>query len=139
LTAWVRSSGGVSNHGSWVSSSGLDDRYGGFANANTSDANYNFLLQTAIYSYGSTLSLTWGGMTPGDTYQLEFWVNDGRNSTTAERTETLTGGANTSAALLYGTGAGGTGPNKMMNYPVVASAQTDGASELLLWFATASG
>jgi hypothetical protein len=53
-------------------------------------------------------------MTAGDTYQLEYWVNDGRNSTTAERTETLTGGANTSAALLYGTGAGGTGPGQFI-------------------------
>jgi len=99
---------------SWVGDSGLDNRYGSYGNPNTADANYNYLLQTAIYSSGSSLSLTWGGMTAGDTYQLEYWVNDGRNSTTAERTETLTGGANTSAALLYGTGAGGTGPGQFI-------------------------
>ena len=98
--------------GSWVSTSGLDDRYGSYANPNTADANYNYVLQTAIYSYGEPISLTWGGMTAGDTYQLEFWVNDGRNSMTAERSETLTGGANTSAALAYGTGPNGTGPGQ---------------------------
>jgi hypothetical protein len=95
--------------GSWVGSSGLDDRYGSYGNAGTSDANYNYLLQTAIYGYGSSMSLTWGGMTAGDTYLLQFWVNDGRNSTTAERSETLTGGANTSAALAYGFGNSGPG------------------------------
>ena len=100
--------------GSWISTSGLDDRYGSFANPNTADSNYNYLLQTAIYSYGSSLSMTWGGMTPGNTYELEFWVNDGRNSATAERTETLTGGANSSAALAYGTGANGTSPGQFI-------------------------
>jgi PEP-CTERM motif len=98
--------------GSWISTSGTDDRYGSYANPNTADSNYNYLLQTAIYSYGEPMSLTWGGMTAGDTYQLEFWVNDGRNSVTAERSETLTGGANTSAALAFGTGPGGTGPGQ---------------------------
>ena len=100
--------------GSWISTSGTDNRYGSFANPNTSDANYNYVLQTAIYSNGEPMALTWGGMNPGDTYQLEFWVNDGRNSTTAERTETLTGGANTSAALAYGTGPNGTGPGQFI-------------------------
>jgi len=100
--------------GSWVSTSGLDDRFGDpagghFASPGTTDANYNYLLQTAIYSNGSSISLTWGGMTTGNTYLLEFWVNDGRNSVTAERSETLTGGANTSAALSYGTGGPGPG------------------------------
>jgi len=96
--------------GSWVSTSGLNDRYGSYNSPGTSDANYNYILQSAEYSYGSTISLTWGGMTAGDTYQLEFWVQDGRNSVTAERSETLTGGANTSAALAFGTG--GTSPGQ---------------------------
>ena len=100
--------------GSWVSTSGLDDRYGSYANPNTADANYNYVLQTAIYSYGEPISLTWGGMTAGDSYELEFWVQDGRNSVTAERSETLTGGANTSAALAFGTGPNGTGPGQFI-------------------------
>ena len=100
--------------GSWVSTSGLDDRYGSYANPNTADANYNYVLQTAIYSYGEPISLTWGGMTAGDSYELEFWVQDGRNSVTAERSETLTGGANTSAALAFGTGPNGTSPGQFI-------------------------
>ena len=87
--------------GSFISTSGLNDRYDAFANPGTSDSNYNLILTTSIYSYGDTISLTWGGMTAGNTYELEFWINDGRNAVTAERSETLTGGANTSAALGY--------------------------------------
>jgi PEP-CTERM motif len=95
--------------GSFVSTSGLDDRYGSYGDPGTADANYNYLMRTAIYSYGSSISLTWGGMTAGDTYLLQFWAHDGRNSATAERSETLTGGANTSAALAYGFGNSGPG------------------------------
>jgi hypothetical protein len=94
---------------SFVSSSGLDDRYEYYNSPGTLDANYNYDLQTSIYSYGENISLTWGGMTAGDTYQLEYWVQDGRNSTTAERSETLTGGANTSGALAFGSGSTGPG------------------------------
>jgi len=100
--------------GSWVSTSGLDDRYGSFANPNTADSDYNYLVQTAIYSYGEPISLTWGGMTVGDTYEVEFWVNDGRNNVTAERSETLTGGTSTSAALAFGTGPNGTSPGQFV-------------------------
>jgi len=105
---------GSGTFSTWASSSGLDSRYGSFANPNTQDPNYNYILQTAIYSNGSTISLTWDGMTPGDDYQLEFWVNDGRNNVTGERTETLTGGTSTSAALAYGTGPSGTGPGQFI-------------------------
>ena len=105
---------GSGSFGSFINQSGLDGRYGDpngghFNSPGTADPNYNYLLQTAEYSNGEGMSLTWGGMTAGDTYQLEFWVQDGRNSTTAERSETLTGGANTSAALAYGSGANGPG------------------------------
>ena len=111
--------------GSWISTTGTDNRYGSFANPNTADANYNYVLQTAIYSNGEPMALTWGGMNPGDTYQIEFWVNDGRNSTTAQRTETLTGGANTSAALAYGTGPNGTGPGQFILGTFVADSTGD--------------
>lgn len=42
-------------------------------------------------------------MTPGDTYELEFWANDNRGYN--DRSETLIGGANTSATIEFGTGA----------------------------------
>jgi hypothetical protein len=47
-------------------------------------------------------------MTPGNTYLIQFWVNDGR-SIGQSRTETLTGGANTSAALSFGSDGSGPG------------------------------
>ena len=94
---------------SLVSSSGINDHYTGYNSPGTADNNYNTILQAAIYSYGSSISITWGGMTPGDSYLLEFWVQDGRNSTTAERSESLTGGANTSSALAFGSGSTGPG------------------------------
>jgi hypothetical protein len=95
--------------GSFINQTGFDGRYEYFNSPGTADPNYNYLLQTAEYSNGEGMSLTWGGMTPGDTYQLEFWVQDGRNSTTAERSETLTGGSSTSSALAFGSGASGPG------------------------------
>jgi hypothetical protein len=94
---------------SLVGSSGIDGHYTGFNNAGTADNNYNTILQAAIYNNGEAMSITWGGMTAGDSYLLEFWVQDGRNSTTAERSETLTGGSSTSGALAYGSGSTGPG------------------------------
>ena len=91
-----------------ITQTGINDRYNGFANPNTLDGNYNYLLQTSVYSYGSTITLNWNGMNPGDTYQLEYWANDGRSGVNA-RTETLIGGGNTSAVLDEGSGTGGTG------------------------------
>jgi hypothetical protein len=77
-----------------------------YNNPGTSDANYNDLLQSAAYNGngdGSPLSLTWGAMTPGHTYLVQLWANDGRGN---GRTETFTGGANTSASLLFGNAPG---------------------------------
>src|SRR5439155_3131528 len=91
--------------------SGINDHYTGYNSPGTGDNNYDTILKAAVYSYGASISLTWS-VTPRDSYLLEFWVQDGRNSVTAERSETLTGGANTSAALAYGTGPGGTGPGQ---------------------------
>ncbi len=89
-----------------LSYSGFNSGYTSYNNPNTSDANYNDLMQSAAYNGngdGSPLSLTWGGMTPGDTYQVEFWANDGRGN---GRSETFTGGANTSASLVFGNNPG---------------------------------
>jgi len=47
-------------------------------------------------------------MIPGDTYLVQFWINDGR-SIGESRTETITGGANTSAALSFGSDGSGPG------------------------------
>jgi hypothetical protein len=94
---------------SLVSSSGIDNHYTGYHSPGTADSNYNTILQAAIYNNGETMSITWGGMTAGDTYLLEFWVNDSRNGGTVDRNETLTGGSSTSDPLAYGFAGGGVG------------------------------
>jgi len=56
-------------------------------------------------------------MVPGNTYLIQFWVNDGRNIGQT-RSETITGGANTSAALSYG--SDGSGPGQFITGTFVA-------------------
>jgi hypothetical protein len=67
-------------------------------------------MRYAVFSNeGSTpATFSWYGMTPGDTYLIQFWVNDGRNIG-EERSETITGGGNTSAALSFGSDGSGPG------------------------------
>jgi len=93
-----------------LSSFQLDNGYNGFASPGTSDGNYNSLLQYATFSNESTpATFSWSGMTPGNSYLVQLWVHDGRNSTVNARTETVTGGVNTSAPLAYGFADGGPG------------------------------
>jgi hypothetical protein len=77
----------------------LENGYTGFNNPNTADASYNTLLQGAAYAShaGDIPTITWGGMIPGNTYQIQLWANDGRSG--FNRTQTVTGGANTSATM----------------------------------------
>src|SRR6267378_6305741 len=74
-----------------------------FGSPNTPDGNYNTLLESGVFSNEgfSPASFRWGGMAPGHTYRVQIWVNDGRNIGES-RSETVTGGANTSAPLSYG-------------------------------------
>jgi hypothetical protein len=73
------------------------DRYNGFTSPGTGDSIYDNLLRVAIYNNNTdNIILSWNGMTAGNTYQVELWVNDARG---LGRTETATGGANTSATL----------------------------------------
>jgi hypothetical protein len=83
---------------------------GTFNSPGTPDSNYNTLLNAAAFGNGGgPYTVSWNGMTTGNTYLVQFWINDGRNSTVNARSETLTGGASTSAALAYGSGASGPG------------------------------
>jgi hypothetical protein len=75
-----------------------------FASPGTSDANYNdYMTSGAFQNDSSSPTIGWSGLTIGDTYLIQLWVNDGRSSVVA-RNETVTGGANTSASLNYGSG-----------------------------------
>ena len=87
----------------------FDNGYNGFGSPNTSDSNYNTLLQYGRFSNeGSPASFSWSGMVPGKTYLIQFWVNDGRNIGES-RSETITGGAKTSGPLNYGSDGSGPG------------------------------
>jgi hypothetical protein len=88
----------------------LDSGYDGYVAPSTPDDNYNSLLHYARYSNaGSTpATVSWSGMTPGHAYLLQLWVNDGRNLGES-RTETVTGGNNTSDPLSFGSDGSGPG------------------------------
>lgn len=72
-----------------------------FVSPNTANANYNTLLQSAAWGNTGPGTITWGGMTIGKAYEIQFWVNDGR-STAPGRTESVSGGSGTSARLSFG-------------------------------------
>ncbi len=92
-----------------ISGSGINmDRYNGFANPGTGDSIYNNLLQVAEFNWNagsSDMIVSWGGMTPGNTYLVEAWLNDGRSGQTG--TSTFTGGAHTSDPVAIGNGVPG--------------------------------
>jgi hypothetical protein len=78
------------------STTGFNASYTSFPNPGTANNNYNTLLESGAYEYpGPACTINWGGMKPGDTYLLEFWVNGNVKG----RTETLNGGANASAVM----------------------------------------
>jgi hypothetical protein len=106
------------------------DRYNGFANPNTADGNYNYLLQTAVFNWNagsSSMIVSWNNMTPGNTYLFQLWVNDGRNIGES-RSETITGGTNTSASLSFG--SDGTGPGQYVIGTFIAN--SSGGQTLML-------
>lgn len=56
------------------------NQFDAFGNPNTTDANYNTLLQGAQFSdNGTGGTFSWGGMKSGDTYEVQLWVEDTRN------------------------------------------------------------
>lgn len=79
--------------------------YAGFGDPGTADSNYNTLLQGAQFSdNGTGGTFSFGGLNPGDTYQVELWVEDTRNIGN-RRWENLYensyGDAGTSGALTF--------------------------------------
>ena len=98
---------------------------GTFASPGTADNNYNNLLNAGAFGNGSgAYSVSWNGMTVGNTYLVQFWVNDGRNDTVNQRTETITGGLNTSLYLAYGSGSSGPGQYVLGTFVAVDPSET---------------
>jgi hypothetical protein len=100
----------------------FDSGYSSYAPPVTSDANYNTLLQSADYSNsGQPATFSWSGMTPGHLYLVQCWVNDGRPIGQL-RSETISGGANTSNPLNYGSNpVDGSGPGQYIIGTFVAN------------------
>ncbi|HEY3863713.1 MAG TPA: hypothetical protein VGO59_17700 [Verrucomicrobiae bacterium] len=120
---------GFSDLPAFAAGATLDNGYNGFNSPNTADSDYNFLLQSGRFSNEGRAPATffWAGMTPGDTYQVQFWVNDARNIGEA-RSETITGGSNVSARVSYG--SDGFGPGQYITGTFVAD--DTGAQTLIL-------
>ena len=87
----------------------LEDGGQYYAGQNTADANYNTLLSFGRYEYnGVNKSLSWGGMTAGETYMVQIWISDPRNLGET-RWANLSGDGDVSPNVLYpadGTGVG---------------------------------
>lgn len=93
-------------------------------------SSYQSLLKSAAYTDGNTdvLRLTLNGLTIGQDYLFESWVNDPRatsNGNQSSRTETLTGGTNTSGVVAYNTthAEGGTGQYILGSFTATAATQ----------------
>lgn len=98
---------------------------GTYATPNTGDANYNTLLNAGAFGNNSgAYTLSWNGMTVGNTYLVQLWVNDGRNSIVNARNETVTGGANTSLSLAYGSGNSGPGQYVIGTFVATSASET---------------
>lgn len=99
------------------------DRHNGFASPNTPDASYNYLLTVSMFNWNQTpLTVSWDNMTPGYTYLLQAWVNDGRTGANAF-SSTFTGGINVSDPVNGGSGVVGT-PGQFIIGTFVADAAT---------------
>jgi hypothetical protein len=120
-----------------------------FASPNTANANYNSLLAYGQYGGdGYSYVIDWGGMMPGHTYLLEFWVEDARVGATGPRWETLSGGAigttssnlDASAETAYSNPLGSTPAGNPGSYIIgTFAANTNGSEEILVTPGSASG
>jgi len=69
------------------------DTAGDFGPAGSLSTNYNDILNNGLYWTSGTITVTLTGLSPGQEYQLQFWVSDVRDYTQEEnRQETLDDG-----------------------------------------------
>lgn len=86
----------------------LGGGYSGFGTPSTPDGNYDSLLTSGAYADNGAATFGWDGMTPGNTYLVQIWVEDLRNLGVT-RSETFSGGSDVSPAVFFpadGTGNG---------------------------------
>jgi hypothetical protein len=74
------------------------------------DPAYRSMLRSAAYETDGPLPVTLSLLTPGQAYEIVFWVNDSRGTVGPSRTETLSGDGSSTAMLAFNTtGEGGLG------------------------------
>jgi len=89
------------------STSGFTTSISNAGSPGTASVNYNTLMEYLEYGPAytnpnySTASITWGGMVPGDTYEVELWTEDNRAGYDFSQSEYVIGGT------TYGTDMGG--------------------------------
>jgi PEP-CTERM motif len=88
-------------------------------------SSYQSLLSGAAYAQPTGgMTVTISGLTVGDNYEIEFWVNDSRGGIGPSRTETLNGGGSPSASIHFDTGAqGGLGQFDVGTFTATAGTQ----------------
>ena len=102
--------------------------YTGFGSPGTSDANYNTLLGGAQFTpNGTGGTFSFGGLTAGDTYQVELWVEDTRNI------------GNRRWENLYENSYGDSGTSQALTFPADGSSPDDGQYDTGTFVANSTG
>ena len=102
--------------------------YTGFGSPGTSDANYNTLLEGAQFSdNGTGGTFSFGGLTAGNTYQVELWVEDTRNI------------GNRRWENLYENSYGDSGTSSALTFPADGSSPDLGQYDIGTFVANSTG
>ncbi|WP_367874785.1 PEP-CTERM sorting domain-containing protein [Luteolibacter sp. Populi] len=97
------------------------DDGGGYWGTSTPDANYNTLLKFGAYAFGTdSRTISWSGMTPGNTYLVQLWISDPRDIDNSRSATLSSGVGDISGVLNYP--ADGTGPGQYIIGTFVAGA-----------------
>lgn len=102
--------------------------YTGFGSPGTSDSNYNTLLEGSQFSANGTGgTFSFGGLTAGDSYQVELWVEDTRNI------------GNRRWENLYENTYGDSGTSAAITFPADGSSPDVGQYEIGTFLANSTG
>lgn len=95
--------GVVNTYSSFSTPGAAGQSYGKFDSAGVGP-NPDYALANGAYSDSANGTITFGNLTPGSTYLVQFWVTDPRGGTLSTRNETLassTGGDTNAPTLAY--------------------------------------
>jgi hypothetical protein len=86
-------------------------------------AAYQTIAGSGAYANGPIMTVNISGLTVGQTYEIQFWVNDSRGAVGPYRSEVLNSGGN-QVALAFNTGGADGGLGQFVLGTFVASAAT---------------